>query len=299
MAESATQIFGASLSLLAGFVFVRYSYYRHYAVAHLRADRLALQVLAFSIVLFILGAIATDWLPDWTPAGLEHVRDSLSSFGLNPNVCNAIGFGLMAAWGENFLVRWWMRNDVAVRQCNDGFFETLRVAAAARFVRKNSDAAMRTIYRAYNLGRRVMVTLKSRKVYVGEPAFPNIDPTRTLESLRLLVFASGYRDKDTLKVTIDTYYGGLSSKLEEVPPAELPDQAFEKDDPLAQDYLYLRKSEDEHVIVDVEDLGVVIKWNEIETLMMFDENIYAAYAPAAGLFQPREPATSAANSIRT
>jgi hypothetical protein len=220
---------------------------------------------------------------------MRHVRDSLSSFGLNPNVCNAIAIGLAAAWGENFLVRWWMRNDVAVRQCNDGFLETLRVAAAARFVRKNSDAAMRTIYRAYNLGRRVMVTLKSRKVYVGEPAFPNIDPTRTLESLRLLIFASGYRDKDSLKVTLDTYYGGLSSKLEEVPVAELPDQKFEKDDPLAQDYLYLRKNEDERVMVDVEDLGIVIKWNEIETLMMFDENIYAAYAPAVGLLQPAAP----------
>jgi len=287
MAESATQIFGASLSLLAGFVFVRYSYYRHYSVAHLRADRLALQVLAFSIVLFILGAIATDWLPDWTPSGLQHVRDSLGSFGLNPNVCNAIAIGLAAAWGENLLVRCRMRSDVAVRQCNDGFFETLRVAAAALFVRKNSDAAMRTIYRAYNLGRRIMVTLKSRKVYVGEPAFPNIDPTRTLESLRLIVFASGHRDKDSLKVTLDTYYGGLSAKLEEVPAADLPDERFEKDDPLAQDYLYLRKSEDERILVDVEDLGIVIKWYEIETLMMFDENIYAAYAPEVGLLQPQ------------
>jgi hypothetical protein len=113
---------------------------------------------------------------------------------------------------------------------------------------------------------------------VGEPAFPNIDPTRTLESLRLIVFASGHRDKDSLKVTLDTYYGGLSAKLEEVAPPDLPPGKFEKEDPLAQDYLYLRKDDDERVLVDVEDLGIVIKWNEIETLMMFDENIYAAYS---------------------
>ena len=99
---------------------------------HLRTDRFALHVLGYSFAFFILGDILAEFIPYGTPTKLQHVASALASAGITAPVINAIVLGIVWAAGDNFRVRYLMRNDTAM-DARSGFWESVRFAAVARF----------------------------------------------------------------------------------------------------------------------------------------------------------------------
>ena len=277
MGDAARSIFSASISLLAGYSFIRLSYYRRFMSEHLRTDRYALHVLGYSFVFFILGEIIAEFVPDWTPSTLERVSSGLRAAGITAPVINAIAIGFALAALDNFRVRCLMRSDTSMN-ARSGFLEGVRIAAVARFVRKSNDSALRAIFRATILKKPLMVTLKSHKVYVGKPYLLLWDdPTQILTFIKILPIKSGFRDPGTKKVSLPTRYDELSDRLVELnvsPRRENKDVT----DPLASDILGLTNANGEIVAnIDIEDLGIVIAWAEVESLTLYDESLYEAF----------------------
>ncbi|MEP7243299.1 MAG: hypothetical protein ABI885_06385 [Gammaproteobacteria bacterium] len=277
MGEAARSVFSASISLLAGYSFIRLSYYRRYVSEYLRTDRYSLHVLGYSFVFFIVGDVIAEFMPHWTPQALEHVVAGLAATGITAPVINAIGLGLLVAVLDNFRVRWLMRDDAALG-IRSGFLERVRFAAVARFVRKSNDSSLRVIFRATVLQKSLMVTLKSHKVYVGKPYQLHWeDPTQSLTFIKILPEKSGYRDPVTKQVKLPTRYDALGAQLVELDTSvglDTKDVA----DPLASDVLGLVNPEGEVIAhIDVEDLGVVIAWAEVVSLSIYDEDLYNAF----------------------
>ena len=113
-----------------------------------------------------------------------------------------------------------------------------------------------------------MVTLKSHKVYVGKPYLLLWDdPTQVLTFIKILPSKSGYRDPATKKVTLPTRYDELAERLVEINFASGL-QKKDVTDPLSSDILGLTDESGEIVAqIDIEDLGVVIAWAEVESLI--------------------------------
>jgi hypothetical protein len=277
MGEAARSVFSASIALLAGYTFIRVSYYRRFSAEYLKTDRFALHILGYSFVFFILGDVIAEFMHDWTPRWFESVRTGLGAAGVTAQVANAILLGFVLAVFDNVRVRYLMRRDTSI-SARSGFFEGIRIAAVARFVRKSNDSALRAIFRATILKKPLMVTLKSHKVYVGRPYLMFWDdPTQVLTFIKILPIKSGYRDPNTKKVSLPTRYNELSDRL-----VELDDSASRMPqdvaDPLASDILGLTNTKNEIVAqVDIEDLGVVIAWSEVESLTIYDDNLYTAF----------------------
>jgi hypothetical protein len=141
-------------------------------------------------------------------AGYTFIR--LWAAGVTAPVANAILFGFFLALFDNIRVRYLMRRDASIG-ARSGFWEGIRIAAVARFVRKSNDSALRAIFRATILKKPLMVTLKSHKVYVGKPYLLLWDdPTQVLTFIKILPIKSGYRDPDTKKVSLPTRFNYLS-----------------------------------------------------------------------------------------
>jgi hypothetical protein len=280
MGDTARSIFSASISLLAGYTFIRLSYYRRFSAEHLKTDRFALHVLGYSFCFFILGEIIAEFIPDWIPGWFAPARAGLTAAGITAPVVNAIFLALVVAVFDNVRVRYLMRTDASMT-ASESFLEGVRIAAVARFVRNSNDSALRAIFRATILKKSLMVTLKSHKVYVGKPYLLLWeDPTQALTFIKILPIRSGYRDPATKKVHLPTRYDALGDRLVEL--EFVPRADHDVADPLSSDILGLKNSQGEIVArVDIDDLGVVIAWSEVESLTIFDESLYQAFQEQA------------------
>jgi hypothetical protein len=193
MEEVARLVFSASVSLLAGYGFMRLSYCRRFSSASLGADRFALHVLAYSFVFFVCGDVVAAIVPRWAPQGLEDIARSLDAAGITATVINSILVAVVSAMAENIRTRFAHRG-ISVPS-GEGFFQAFRFAALARYISRSNDAALRTIFRAFILRKSLMVTLRSHKVYVGTPQLlPWEDPTEILAFIKLMPSRSGFRD---------------------------------------------------------------------------------------------------------
>jgi hypothetical protein len=282
MGEVARYAFSVSIALLAGYSFIRLSYYRRFAAEHPRTDRFALHVLGFSFVLFLIGDLLAQLLPHWTFDRFLSVESDLEKVGITAAVINAILLGFVLALLDNARIRYLMRDDTSMA-ARTGFLEGVRIAAVTRFVRRSNDSALRVIFRATILKKNLMVTLKSNKVYVGKPYLLLWDdPTQALTFIKILPIKSGYRDANTKKVTFSTRYDEIVERLVELDGSR--NSAKDVTDPLASDVLGLTNEQDELTAhIDIEDLGIVISWSQVESLTIFDENLYKAFQvlPAA------------------
>jgi hypothetical protein len=173
-------------------------------------------VLGYSFVFFLVGEILAQLIPHWTLDRFLSVEGDLEKVGITAPVINAILLGLVLALLDNARVRCLMRKDASM-STRSGFFEGVRIAAVARFVRKSNDSALRAIFRATILKKDLMVTLKSNKVYVGKPYLLLWDdPTQALTFIKILPIKSGYRDPTTKKVTLSTRYNEIVDRLVEL-----------------------------------------------------------------------------------
>ncbi len=275
--DSVLKLFGVGVSLLAGYLFLHLSPYRRYRAEHLRTDRFTLQVLGYSFALYALGSVANSIITQRYCGGFaEQFLASVEQYsGLQASVILTLVLAPIAAGLDNFILLARMCDNRVVTQ--HSFFTNpvvrTRAAAAARFVLKCDDAATRTLYRA-TIGRKpLMLTLKSGKVYVGQPVGEMRDPSLLAGSIRLIPVASGYRDPSTHKVNFTTAYKDMGRRIR---PIE-NEQKARGDDPLASDLAELTITDSEKVKIDMQDLGVIVFWSEVQSLTIFNEDLYRAF----------------------
>jgi hypothetical protein len=271
------ELFGASTTLLAGYLFIRWSPYRRYSVEALRSDRYALHVFGYSLPLYLAGSLAPHLAHGFAPIDVKWIREAgqaLNSNGVPSAAVFAILFAPIASFVDSFYVLLLMRRDVVVRKPGT-LLERMRRAAVARHVQKSNDSGLRLVYRATALRKRLMVTLKSGKVYVGEPKTSMLEPALLDGFIRLIPFASGYRDKDTKELQITNYYYELRQNLAPIPNLDERTQATDAEDPLRMDCYELSVTADQREIIDIEDLGVVLSWADVESFAIFDEHVNA------------------------
>jgi hypothetical protein len=272
-----TEIFGASTTLLAGHLFIRWSPYRRYSVESLRSDRYALHVFGFSLPLYLAGAVLPNFFPDILPAWewTKSVSAAMRANGIPSAAVYAIVFAPVAAVIDSIYILMLMSDDVALSTPST-IRQRMRRAAVGRYVKKSSDDALKTIYRATALRKRLMVNLKGGKVYIGEPPASILDPTLPRGFIRLIPFASGYRNKDTKQFLISNRYDEIGQNLSIIDPDKpTSERNIDIEDPLRTDKYYLRIIDDRKEVIDIEDLGIVISWNEVESIAIFDEHINA------------------------
>jgi hypothetical protein len=275
--ESVLKLFGAGVALLAGYIFLRTSPYRKYRAEHLRSDRFALHVLVYSIGLYTLGATASSAISRNFGGGIaERLLAYAEDYsGVKATVILSVVFAPIVALADNLRILFLMRKDAAVTPYNlwRNPMTKIRFAAAARYVLKCNDAATKTLYRA-TFGRKpLMLTLKSGKVYVGQPTAEMRDPSLLAGSIRLIPIASGYRDTSTHKVTFTTPYKDMTRRMRPI----ASEQQARRDDPLGVDLAELKISDKENVEIDMQDIGVVVFWSEVQSLTIFNEDLYRAF----------------------
>jgi hypothetical protein len=120
-----------------------------------------------------------------------------------------------------------------------------------------------------------MVTLKSGKVYVGKSAETIADPSVRAQSLKIIPFHSGYRNEKTHKVELPTDYQRIYEMMQRKPEEE--EEPVNLSDPLAVENVDLKCTDGTLVEVDMQDMGVVILWSEVQSLTLYDDNIYRAF----------------------
>jgi hypothetical protein len=270
--------FGLSVTLVAGYVFIRCSPYRRYRSEHLRTDRFALHVLLYALFVYAFG-VAIESVAESNFSGSFAYR-LLFGVAKYTRLDEPVLCALVAAPVLGILDRFWITllllRDPAVMQ--KSWLHPLiksRTAANARFVTKCDDAGIRLLYRAIFFRKPLLITLSSGKIYIGEPVGGLGDPSVRAQSIKLVPRASGYRNSDTHKVEITTRYTDLRENM------VLRDnkEPSNPDDPLEQDLADLT-TKDGIVEVDIQDMGIVILWSEIQTLSLYDPNIYQAFQDA-------------------
>lgn len=193
------------LPLLGGFLFLRFCYYYNIRLQRYENYRLVFEAAACGVGMAILGRL-TAWVLHWTEAGAYFQR-----FCRELAPWDYFGTSLLAfVWGPSLamLVNWRVEEvrakDLAIEQAGD-------------------DLLALTID-AMDKSEAIMLTLDSRKVYVGFVwQSPNL---RTgMNHILLLPAVSGYRDEKTMEVEFTTNYVRLWAPKDEhseptVPPSE-------------------------------------------------------------------------------
>jgi hypothetical protein len=275
MPSNVLQIFGAGISLLAGFLFLHFSLYRRYSAERLRTDRYALHVVGCALIFFPIGLLLDYYYTSELP--LQREIAYLQNHGLPFAVAYACAVALIAAVVDNVITLIAMSDELyPLDKRHLRLWDITKLAAVARYVQNSHDPALRILYRATMLRKRLMVTMKSGKVYVGEPP-SRIDPSATITSIHLIPFASGYRHKETRKVELTTEYSSLAERLTLETPTLATGSTPRIYDPLRQDFALLKIDATRSERIDLEDLGIVLVWAEIDSMTIFDSSIYKAF----------------------
>ena len=281
MEESVLKAFGVSVILFGGYIFLRTSPYRRFRSEHLRTDRFALHILGFALASYLAGVILAsivdfEFQDTFVDAALMQAArySSLQA----PVICTLVLaplLGLVDAVRIAFLMR---RDPAVVHLQWRSLNRKLRAAAVARFVLECDDEATRLLHRAIIFRKPMLITLKGGKVYVGVPMGSFGDPSVRAQSLKIIPLYSGYRNAENQKVELPTKYRDVQAMMKLRQADSEPQNPA---DPLTKDLADLRLEDGTSVEIDVHDLGVVIQWAEIQTLSLFDENIYQAFQGAA------------------
>ena len=276
MEESVLKGFGVSATLLAGYLFLRFSPYRRFLAEHLRTDRFALHVLTFALSTYFVGVVIASFIEREFENGWIHsaLLTAVSYTHLQAPVICALLAAPLLGLGDRICIAILMRRDpwVVQRTWKQPFLKT-RTAAVARFIMKCDDAATRLLHRATVYRKPIMLSLKSGKVYVGEPVGGVGDPSVRAQSIKIIPRFSGYRDPETHKVDLRTNYTDIHKMM--VPREE--EEPSNPEDPLAKDLADLKVGDGPSVEVDMQDMGVVVLWSEVQSLSIYDDDIYRAF----------------------
>ena len=288
MDESVAKAFSLSIALFAGYSFIRLSPYRRFKAESFRSDRYAYHVLGIAFWLYIAGVLIAlsigvedGRLADWWRQGVAYTH-------IQAPVMIALPLAAIAALVDSLATAFLMREDPSKRLAEGkGIFTKMLVSAIARTIRESDDSVLRLLWRATIYETPLMVSLKSGKVYVGKSAETISDPSVRAQSLKIIPFYSGYRSEETHKVELPTDYQRIYALLQERPEEESPTTVS---DPLAHEYVDLQCKDGTLAAIDMQDMGVVILWSEVQSLTLYDESIYQAFQDA-GPSKKKRPAT--------
>ena len=198
------------MPLVGGFFFAESSLFLQYRVAREDGHRLYFRSAASGVVLFLLILALRfllsryEWYDGWetwiykatrafiAPETAVHVPLALTCVG-------ALFFGRPLALITNLALR------------NTGFGKDYWFARA---ITDEDDEFDSILFRCLERNQAVMVTLDSRKIYVGYVA-GLWEPRSTRRGFGLIPAMSGYRDKDTLELQPTTFYDILDAEIED------------------------------------------------------------------------------------
>jgi|SRR5579863_8671800 len=279
-ADSVLKAFGAGVTLFAGYLYLRVSPYRRYKAEHLRTDRFALHVFGFALISYALSVLIASVIDrrfagTFIHVNLHKVAEHYAHVEV-PVLLTILVAPLLGAVDSLFITFLMRRDPAVVERSWKKPVAKVRTAAVTRFILKCDDAATRLLHRAFIFRKPIMVTLKSGKVYVGQPAGSIGDPSVRAHSIKIIPLVSGYRDPDTHKVELPTKYKDVYQMMVLREKKE-PDRP---DDPLAKDLADLTCGDGSKFLTDMQDIGVVVLWSEVQSLSLYDENIYRAFQGA-------------------
>ena len=105
--------------------------------------------------------------------------------------------------------------------------------ASTDIIEKYGGEREKFLFAAMESEDLVLVTLRSRKVYVGWPLYTP-DPRRETKDFRLFPAASGYRDEQTLELKLTTQYSGVYERIEAGEYSDLQVEDFDTILPLEE-----------------------------------------------------------------
>ena len=280
-AANAFSLSSLSVTLFAGYLFTRLSPYRRFRAENLRSDRYAFHVLGISFGFYLAGVVIAWGLGCADPdSPMYALARSVTEYThIQVPVIVAIAVALIWAGVDSSWIAFVMRKDPALQLVSwKQRFARVRLAAVARAILRSDDSVLRLLWRATIYGKPLMVTLKSGKVYVGKSAETIADPSVRAQSLKIIPFHSGYRNQETHKVELPTDYQRIYETMRRKPDEE---KSVDLSDPLATEYVDLQRQDGTVAEVDMQDMGVVLLWSEVQSLMLYDQNIYRAFQDAA------------------
>lgn len=161
-------------------------------------------------------------------------------------------------------------------------FPTLRpYAFRKRYINASGDAFEQMLFRALETQEAVSVTLSTNKVYVGR-VNTSFNPVRGVESIRLALKKSGYRDAIThelnLNVDYDQTHEKINKRLNEAYDRIIagvleaqPDDATQQK---VMKLVYERSASDAEIKRLAHTFEVVIMASEIVSVAPFDPDLY-------------------------
>jgi len=119
-----------------------------------------------------------------------------------------------------------------------------------RVIRQDDDAFEMTLLQSYDKNSNVLITLDSRKVYVGKVTDTYFRVNDEIRSVMLNPLSSGYRDPNKFEIEFTTYYGMIYKQIIENPG----------------DYE-----------VKISDFSVAIRYDKIVSVSPFDPKTYTKF----------------------
>lgn len=223
------------IPVLGGFVFVKYSYLTTFRsvrdngyVILFKSAVVGLSFYGFSFLLWraaILDGNINPKVSSW----IEILHDFLAYPELLPAILSLlfIGSSLIAC---NYILD--------------------KDEMKKRVIRQDDDAFEMTLLQSFERNSDVLVTLDSRKVYVGKVTDTFFRVNDEVRSVMLNPLTSGYRDPNNFEIEFTTYYGMIYKQIIENPAD------FE---------------------VKISDFSVAIRYDKIVSVSPFDPKTYTKF----------------------
>ena len=229
------------LPLLGGFLFFSHYYRTAYSAKRQDKERLLLYSSLWGL-LFLAASLITSTLIPHFPTLVELRRwwayntppiqySGISSFAY---ILAMLSLGLLNLWNR-------LRSSKPENR------------VAERVILTQGSQLEKLLYRSLIQGKRVMITLKNGKVYIGRVTI-SLTPKEDKDFL-LLPIKSGYREGDKQRLVLTTHY----------------DEA----------YAEIQANEPDNYIDIISDFGVVIPISEVLSASLYREDVHNTYFPHA------------------
>jgi|GEM_PF-1396653 len=223
------------IPVLGGFVFVKYSYLMSFRsvrdngyVILFKSAVVGLTSYGFSFLIWRAAILDENTNPK-VPELIEILHRHLAYPELLPAILSLVFIGITLAICNYILDKDEMKK---------------------RVIRQDDDAFEMTLLQSFEKNSNVLITLDSRKVYVGKVTDTYFRVNDEIRSVMLNPLTSGYRDPNNFKIDFTTYYGMIYKQI-----IESPDD-FE---------------------VKISDFSVAIRYDKIVSVSPFDPKTYTKF----------------------
>ena len=156
-------------------------------------------------------------------------------------------------------------------------------AIRKRYIKGSGDAFEHMLFRALETQEAVSVTLKTGKVYVGR-VNTSFNPVRGIESIRLTLEKSGYRNADTQELILNVHYDRthekIAKRINEVYEKIIQSVLAEQPDATEEEVIRLVRERSKNV-AEIRRLAhtfeVVVIASEIVSVATFNPELYQNY----------------------